>query len=365
MPLSAALVYLHFQGLNLLVDQTGKWTPLDVTFTPASASVWIHFDGLYFPDVLRPKFSSHLTLSPEGILTVVETGSADSFASTGSLFDQLKGSATWSATQKIDLKTGEDTVAFTADLAGQYIGGAQVGTGKPLGVATNCTISSHYSGKYNRVDAITLIPPLETPKTANIFIGGFFDQTYGHVVENYLTYNPIQIPNHYYCTHNADAQIEALINSLPNNTIINLIGHSYGGDTAVNVAARSKKKINLLITIDPVGGLSVSNYPNPSQGRVGQRSAPIDPSWRDRLLAKFKALRPNTLKWINVDASPDQLDLSDWVANAGGKWDDIPLGYADIFILAHPYHHGNFKELMQDYTGPTGQKNPLQFLLNY
>src|SRR6185312_8196815 len=106
-------------------------------------------------------------------------------------------------------------------------------------------------------------PPQET----NIFIGGAGDKTLSkqHPVEAYYLSNLNKLPNPQYFTYDAESAITDYINDylrkFPENSRINLIGHSYGGDTAVNLAAKLGKKINLLITIDPVGGESDPTYP--------------------------------------------------------------------------------------------------------
>jgi pimeloyl-ACP methyl ester carboxylesterase len=97
---------------------------------------------------------------------------------------------------------------------------------------------------------------------------------------------------------------------MPKNRQINLIGHSYGGDTAADIAGIIPNKIHTLITIDPVG-----------------RSDP-----------DFKQVRKNTKIWINVNAVSSAISGGDIAALAGGMWNDSPEGYADIHIRA-PYTH--------------------------
>jgi pimeloyl-ACP methyl ester carboxylesterase len=49
------------------------------------------------------------------------------------------------------------------------------------------------------------------------------------------------------------AEATQVINNLPENTPIVLIGHSYGGDSILKVLPLIKRRIQLVVTIDPVG----------------------------------------------------------------------------------------------------------------
>jgi pimeloyl-ACP methyl ester carboxylesterase len=110
---------------------------------------------------------------------------------------------------------------------------------------------------------------------------------------------------------------------------INIVGHSYGGATAANVARDlSNDGIipDLLITVDPV-----------SYGKT--------PGVAD--------------VWVDINASPSTTDFSDVVANAGHKWGSWPSGSANAYYTA-PFHHGDFGDLFQ--FSPNGQ-SALQTLL--
>jgi thioesterase domain-containing protein len=84
------------------------------------------------------------------------------------------------------------------------------------------------------------------------------------------------------------------------NEPINLIGHSWGGDTAADVAealGADGNTADLLVTVDPVSG------------RKGD----------------FTEVADGSSTWINIDAeNPWPPNRSDFVADAGGPWNDKP-----------------------------------------
>ncbi len=95
----------------------------------------------------------------------------------------------------------------------------------------------------------------------------------------------------------------------------NLIGHSYGGDTAAYVALDNPGRINLLITVDPVSVFQ------PDFEKVG------------------KSVR----KWININATGERDDTGqrvrtrgDVAAGVGNAWNNGPKDYSyfiDILSL--------------------------------
>lgn len=187
------------------------------------------------------------------------------------------------------------------------------------------------------------------PNVVNIFIGGFFDDTINGPVKTYLSPdNPVQIPNHHYFPHSPESDILDFIAGLPEYTVINIVGHSYGGDTAVMVAGQCRRRVHLLITIDPVNSRDPT-YPVPPGPAAGR--PPSTDSMLATRIAKIKAMRANTGIWVDVDALPDEPDDSDRLAELGGKWDYLPwkpVQYADIFIPGKGFHHKQFEQMMQD-----------------
>ena len=99
-----------------------------------------------------------------------------------------------------------------------------------------------------------------------------------------------------------------------------MIGHSYGGSTAANIALERPGRIHTLITIDPV---SRTTRPNMQHVRKGVQ------------------------RWIHVNAVGGSWHTpSNITAGVGGSWDELPKGLADIFIEA-PYNHADFDALIR------------------
>jgi hypothetical protein len=210
-------------------------------------------------------------------------------------------------------------------------------------------------------------------KTFDIFIGGFLDKWDSQIVYRYYTefgrkYRDTTVFRSDYFSHDGlrgdtkdgGQHLESYIRQLPDNAVINLIGHSYGGDTATQVAGSGGRAINVLITIDPVGGRRVLDVP-----KSDRRRNPPNPSWPRNLPAKFSAAKANVKTWIDVDARPHSVNFSDDLAVWGGKWDtlpDAPHKYDDIFIPAVGLHHADFDRLM-DVPGHRG--SALDWLLNH
>jgi len=170
----------------------------------------------------------------------------------------------------------------------------------------------------------------------NVFVGGFFDQSYGHIVQTSGALNSA-IGSNYYFTYDQQPAITDFINSLPGGTIVNLIGHSYGGDTAARVAIENPDAIDTLITIDPVTTI---------------RSKP-----------DFNAIANSVSNWVDVSANPQdgtetRGDIAAGIFN--GHWGSAPDGIADTFIQADQ-HHEYFDNMMNS-RSRTVPKTPLQIL---
>lgn len=90
------------------------------------------------------------------------------------------------------------------------------------------------------------------PERANIFIGGAGDQTSNHNVEDsHALHRDIYGSNYYFTNEDGD-KINELIKKLPKFMEINIIGHSWGGDTATEVVSSAPNRIRTLVTLDPV-----------------------------------------------------------------------------------------------------------------
>lgn len=150
----------------------------------------------------------------------------------------------------------------------------------------------------------------------DIYVGGAMDENVSHIVESYAASHKGT-----YFTFDQGDKILKFINSQKPGEPINLIGHSYGGDTAATVAAKSKRCIDSLITIDPVSNLL--NRPN------------------------MKDVKDGTMLWINIMAESSQgTDFSDVVAGVGGAWNTLPEKDADFFKKVDA-HHGGFEKMLK------------------
>jgi pimeloyl-ACP methyl ester carboxylesterase len=118
------------------------------------------------------------------------------------------------------------------------------------------------------------------------------------------------------------------------NTQINIIGHSLGGWNAAGLASELEKKnickVNLLITVDPVGTLLSYSALTPIRARI-----------------YFREPSPNCNYWISITCDPKTYDSNDAVADSGGQWRNKPKNKANIFHLTK-YSHADFDEMMKE-----------------
>lgn len=171
------------------------------------------------------------------------------------------------------------------------------------------------------------------PRVATLFIGGGgdgktgivrnragfgldpgFAQSFPEVLVEYFSWNERPA---------VEARIRALRAQNP-GIRIHLVGHSYGGDTAAQIAAGmagGPRPIDLLVTVDPVG--------------------------RGTSSAFFERVRDGTWRWINVNATEGgKLESSNIIAGLGGAWNYGPMGHADSFLNV-PATHANFAAMMR------------------
>ena len=106
------------------------------------------------------------------------------------------------------------------------------------------------------------------------------------------------------------ADIEATKQADPNEPI-NLVGHSYGGDTAYLVARDSSYTVDNLITIDPVSHFT---FDVSKPGNVGN--------------------------WDNVYSNPNNYGVDDFIADVGGQWG--PVNDPNVNNISSPASHGDF-----------------------
>lgn len=132
---------------------------------------------------------------------------------------------------------------------------------------------------------------------------------------------------------NAFEDIKIFLEKHP-QTQVNLIGHSLGGWNAAGLAQElaNKKicKVNLLITVDPVGEIL-------SYGRLTPVGARI----------YFREPSPNFNYWFSITCDPKSYDSNDAVADSGGQWRDVPKSRATVFHITK-YSHADFNEMMKE-----------------
>lgn len=96
---------------------------------------------------------------------------------------------------------------------------------------------------------------------------------------------------------------------------VNLVGHSWGGTDAYNVAAQAKReglRVDNVIALDPVG--------------VGLGLAGRDPG------------RPAAGAWTNVTANPRRIGFADVIAAIGGKPSELPITEAGRYASVRAGH---------------------------
>lgn len=166
------------------------------------------------------------------------------------------------------------------------------------------------------------------PRIVKIFIGGGGDTWFGHIVESYAAdyarLNPSYECSYFSWTDRGD--IRKLLDQLPNDAAISVVGHSYGGDTAFS--AIQGRTIDLLISIDPVG----------------------------RFKASWTSVRPHCKTWLNVRAEPSDARRTsdDTIAAIGGKYPRPPVsgqpGAPNYAYIANQTH-GAFRAMMRGNPG--------------
>lgn len=130
----------------------------------------------------------------------------------------------------------------------------------------------------------------------------------------------------------------ARIAAEPQETRIVLVGHSWGGDAAAQVAAalgQEGRPVDTLITVDPVGR-------GVSEGFL-------------------QRVRAGSREWVNIRAHGVYTrDRSDSIAALGGPYGDGPRTHATRHIEA-PIPHGDFRGLLMspDAAGASGFRRML------
>lgn len=166
----------------------------------------------------------------------------------------------------------------------------------------------------------------------DIFIGGAGDGSTHNVQSYFDLYHSAHPDSSYHSWEDMDGILKDIANTDPNDPI-HLIGHSYGGDTAAKAALKACRKVDILITIDPVS----HHRPN------------------------LQDLANNVGTWIDVDAEGGSpFNIANILAGGGGGWNGAPYGLADSYIQDDNVGHADFEQMMNA-SGP-GVSSPVQVL---
>ncbi len=191
--------------------------------------------------------------------------------------------------------------------------------------------------------ALAALPKISVPgldgkhvNKVNIFIGGAGDQSDSHIVENSSSRSREVHGDNYYANNEQKDEINALIAALPKDQKINLIGHSWGARRAAIAAVDNPGRVNILITIDPVG------YSHPA----------------------YDAIRNSVHMWINVNLTGNpnswRTTVGNVLAGVGSAWNNKPDGHAHVHLRI-PLDHEEFSGAMQ-YTSPSREISLIQTL---
>jgi pimeloyl-ACP methyl ester carboxylesterase len=175
------------------------------------------------------------------------------------------------------------------------------------------------------------------PKSINIYIEGLKAPLIGGAVRKFIDRREPGA-RHFYQSQTED--ILEFIRNLPPGTKINLIGHSYGADTAAVVAARSERRIENLITIDPVSRRGAGSDEGPNYAQV----------------------KSNVNWWHNVNsASPrrsidESRPAGDLLAWLGGSWEERHRTFTDSFVTATADHPDFAAMMAAEVNGKSGNR---------
>lgn len=162
----------------------------------------------------------------------------------------------------------------------------------------------------------------------DIYIGGADDDDSG-VVRRYANEQRRQHPQRdvrYYEWWDLRGIANA-INTTPREAPLNVIGHSMGGAEAIRQAAATRRRIDRLITIDPVNA-------------------------RDPLRPSFT--RDHVGAWANVtSASDDWRNPGNIIARAGGRVSSRVTDMADLRHRSRA-NHGEFARMMAEINAARG-----------
>ncbi len=172
--------------------------------------------------------------------------------------------------------------------------------------------------------------PLPSEQTSTkpliVFFGGFFDERTENVKgwASSVRYGNDDVTTMYFGWADRSEAVAGVIDHLnehPQSPVI-LVGHSYGGDTALNVASdlsqlETPVSVQLVVTLDPVSRISRGTF-------------------RGDLKSK------NVEQWINVWTS-NLANRSDVIAVIGGRWGECDEADENIQVdLSHEDSYSMF-----------------------
>jgi thioesterase domain-containing protein len=152
----------------------------------------------------------------------------------------------------------------------------------------------------------------------DIFIGGAWDHRRGYgVLRSYAARYAAETGRRVAYFRNARCRqvLDLIRQANARGGAVNLVGHSFGGTDAYNVAVAAAKeglRIDNLITIDPVGGGFGLARRRPGAIAVG--------------------------RWTNVTGAPQKPNRNDRIARLGGKPSQLPVADADPAVAVDANH---------------------------
>ena len=191
-------------------------------------------------------------------------------------------------------------------------------TAQTFAMANACGDSASGSG----IETVVVTARADTVGPPHIiFIGGAGDGPHGIVgtfAHNFGLSHPDAVVR--YFNWNQKGDVEDYINSLDSTASITVIGHSYGGDTGAEVAKDMPGRIDVLITVDPVG-------------HVGN--------------SFLTAVSQSVNVWIDVNSTGgSSFERSNIIAGLGGSYGSSPQGFSTEFMpVAVP--HWDFPDMMR------------------
>lgn len=188
-------------------------------------------------------------------------------------------------------------------------------------------LGDFYAGNRKQLEKLRS-PAAAVPRRGRplrVFVGGALDNLYGQNMKSYYDryLDAADGPAEYYTHLSVPSIVGAIKRANDQGIPVDVIGHSYGGTAAFNAVVQAGQRgyrVRRLITVDPVGRLSMSDGP-PVSGSVST--------------------------WTNISANPLSANLSDIVAAIGGKPSSVPTAYADEDFTVRR-HHQDLAGMMRD-----------------